>query len=110
MVVLFASLGRKLHANAEGDSEELVDPPKVEEKIGAVPNGLSTDADVAKRFLIRGFDLFFFVLFVILYGFSKKYIFFNCSGSPSQCQGRHSAVMRRSSSFRLRCLDLWTSS
>ncbi|KAM7517278.1 hypothetical protein LguiA_006861 [Lonicera macranthoides] len=48
-MVLFASLGRNLQANAEGDSEELVDPPKVEEKIGAVPNGLSTDADVAKR-------------------------------------------------------------
>ncbi|KAF8023561.1 hypothetical protein BT93_F0924 [Corymbia citriodora subsp. variegata] len=41
--------GRKLHANAEGDSDELVDPPKVEEKLGAVPNGLSTDSDVAKR-------------------------------------------------------------
>ncbi|KAB1200709.1 hypothetical protein CJ030_MR0G006545 [Morella rubra] len=40
--------GRKLHANAEA-SEELVDPPKVEEKLGAVPNGLSTDSDVAKR-------------------------------------------------------------
>lgn len=41
--------GRKLGANAEGDSDELVDPPKVEEKLGAVPNGLSTDSDVAKR-------------------------------------------------------------
>ncbi|XP_010935079.1 endoplasmin homolog [Elaeis guineensis] len=43
--------GRKLHANAEdsGDSDELVDPPKVEEKLGAVPGGLSTDPDVAKR-------------------------------------------------------------
>lgn len=41
--------GRKLRANAEGDSEELVDPPKVEEKLGAVPNGLSTDSDVVKR-------------------------------------------------------------
>lgn len=43
--------GRNLHANAEdsGDSDELVDPPKVEEKLGAVPNGLSTDAEVAKR-------------------------------------------------------------
>ncbi|KAF5462141.1 hypothetical protein F2P56_018171 [Juglans regia] len=40
--------GRKLHANAEA-SEELVDPPKVEEKIGAIPNGLSTDSDVVKR-------------------------------------------------------------
>ncbi|XP_041021405.1 endoplasmin homolog [Juglans microcarpa x Juglans regia] len=40
--------GRKLHANADA-LEELVDPPKVEEKIGAVPNGLSTDSDVVKR-------------------------------------------------------------
>ncbi|GFZ10440.1 chaperone protein htpG family protein [Actinidia rufa] len=46
---VITSPGRKLHANAEGDSEELVNPPKVEEKIGAVPNGLSTDSDVAKR-------------------------------------------------------------
>lgn len=43
--------GRKLHASAEGSSDELVDPPKVEEKIGAVPNGLSTDSDVVKRFV-----------------------------------------------------------
>ncbi|XP_030541425.1 endoplasmin homolog isoform X2 [Rhodamnia argentea] len=41
--------GRKLGANAEGEADELVDPPKVEEKLGAVPNGLSTDSDVAKR-------------------------------------------------------------
>ncbi|KAJ8631582.1 hypothetical protein MRB53_024905 [Persea americana] len=43
---------RKLHANAEenGESEGLVDPPKVEEKVGgAVPDGLSTDSDVVKR-------------------------------------------------------------
>ncbi|RWW68848.1 hypothetical protein BHE74_00023597 [Ensete ventricosum] len=44
---------RNLHANAEdsGDSDELVDPPKVEEKLGAVPSGLSTDAEVAKRYV-----------------------------------------------------------
>lgn len=41
--------GRKIHANAEVDSDAPVDPPKVEEKIGAIPNGLSTDSDVAKR-------------------------------------------------------------
>ncbi|KAG4938640.1 hypothetical protein JHK82_044430 [Glycine max] len=35
-------------ANAEGDSDELVDPPKVEDEIGAVPHGLSTDLDVIK--------------------------------------------------------------
>ena len=50
---VITSPGRKLHANAEGDSEELVNPPKVEEKIGAVPNGLSTDSDVAKRYACK---------------------------------------------------------
>ncbi|XP_057490061.1 endoplasmin homolog [Actinidia eriantha] len=49
LLFILPDQGRKLHANAEGDSEELVNPPKVEEKIGAVPNGLSTDSDVAKR-------------------------------------------------------------
>lgn len=39
-----------MQANAEA-SDEVVDPPKVEEKLGAVPNGLSTDSDVAKRFV-----------------------------------------------------------
>ncbi|KAG5042362.1 hypothetical protein JHK87_006277 [Glycine soja] len=37
-------------ANAEGDSNELVDPPKVEDKIDVVPHGLSTDSDVFKSF------------------------------------------------------------
>ncbi|KAK7382945.1 hypothetical protein VNO78_28609 [Psophocarpus tetragonolobus] len=46
---LFADQGRKFQANAEGDSDDLVDPPKVEDKIGAVPHGLSTDSDVVKR-------------------------------------------------------------
>ncbi|KAF5740875.1 Endoplasmin-like protein [Tripterygium wilfordii] len=49
LLFLLPDQGRKLHANAEVDSEELVDPPKVEDKIGAVPHGLSTDSDVAKR-------------------------------------------------------------
>ncbi|KAL6982509.1 heat shock protein 90 [Sarracenia purpurea var. burkii] len=49
LLFLLPDQGRKIHANAEGDSEELVDPPKVEEKLGAVPNGLSTDSDVAQR-------------------------------------------------------------
>ena len=44
-------LGRRIHANAEGDSEELANPPKVEDKLGAVPNGLSTDSDVVKRLI-----------------------------------------------------------
>ncbi|ONI32372.1 hypothetical protein PRUPE_1G363900 [Prunus persica] len=49
LLSLLPDQGRKLQANAEDSSEELVDPPKVEDKIGAVPNGLSTDSDVAKR-------------------------------------------------------------
>jgi heat shock protein beta len=48
LLFLLPDQGRKLHANAEA-SDEVVDPPKVEEKIGAVPHGLSTDSDVAKR-------------------------------------------------------------
>ncbi|KAL0366023.1 UNVERIFIED_CONTAM: Endoplasmin [Sesamum radiatum] len=43
------SRSRKIHANAKGDSDAPVDQPKVEDKIGAVPNGLSTDSDVSKR-------------------------------------------------------------
>ncbi|XP_057973178.1 endoplasmin homolog [Malania oleifera] len=49
LLSLLPDQGRKLHANAEGNSDEVANPPKVEEKIGAVPNGLSTDSDVAKR-------------------------------------------------------------
>ncbi|KAK9748569.1 hypothetical protein RND81_02G067400 [Saponaria officinalis] len=42
--------GRRVHVNAEDDSDESVNPPKAEEKVGgAVPSGLSTDADVVKR-------------------------------------------------------------
>ncbi|KAJ8760982.1 hypothetical protein K2173_022020 [Erythroxylum novogranatense] len=41
--------GHKLQANAEDDSDDVADLPKVEEKLGAVPHGLSTDSDVAKR-------------------------------------------------------------
>lgn len=41
-----------MRANAEesGESDEVADLPKVEEKLGAVPNGLSTDSEVTKRF------------------------------------------------------------
>jgi len=49
LLFLLPDHGRNLHANAESDADELVDPPKVEEKLGAVPHGLSTDSDVAKR-------------------------------------------------------------
>ncbi|OIV96309.1 hypothetical protein TanjilG_09736 [Lupinus angustifolius] len=49
LLILISDQGRKFEANAESDSEEVVDLPKVEEKIGAVPSGLSTDSDVVKR-------------------------------------------------------------
>ncbi|KAK6793028.1 hypothetical protein RDI58_012109 [Solanum bulbocastanum] len=49
LIFLVPDQGRKVQANAEADSDAPVDPPKVEEKFGAVPNGLSTDSDVAKR-------------------------------------------------------------
>lgn len=49
VISLLNFLGRNLHANAEAESDVPVDPPKVEEKIGAVPHGLSTDSDVVKR-------------------------------------------------------------
>ncbi|KAH6780204.1 Chaperone protein htpG family protein [Perilla frutescens var. hirtella] len=49
LLFLLPDQGRKIHANAEADSDAPVDPPKVEEKIGAVPHGLTTDSDVVKR-------------------------------------------------------------
>lgn len=41
-----------MRANAEEneDSDEVADLPKVEEKLGAIPSGLSTDSEVTKRF------------------------------------------------------------
>ncbi|PNX58428.1 endoplasmin, partial [Trifolium pratense] len=48
LVLKFVSC-QKFQANAEGNSDELVDPPKVEDNIGAVPHGLSTDSEVVKR-------------------------------------------------------------
>lgn len=47
-------IGRKLHANAEGSSEEVSDPPKVEEKLGG-HGGLSTDSDVVHRLVFYTF-------------------------------------------------------
>lgn len=48
---MFGSEGRKIRANAEeSDGDEIVDPPKVEEKIGGFNRGLSTDSDVVKRY------------------------------------------------------------
>ncbi|KAL8466793.1 hypothetical protein ACS0TY_035737 [Phlomoides rotata] len=49
LLFLLPDQGRRIHANAEADSDAPVDPPKVEDKIGAVPHGLSTDSDVVKR-------------------------------------------------------------
>lgn len=49
LLFLLPDQGRKLHANAEDDSEDLANPPKVEEKLGAVPHGKSTDSDVVQR-------------------------------------------------------------
>ena len=45
--------------NAEGDSDELVDPLKVEDKIGVVPHDLSTDSDVVKRCALFDFSFFY---------------------------------------------------
>ncbi|XP_010439073.1 PREDICTED: endoplasmin homolog isoform X3 [Camelina sativa] len=48
LLFLLPDQGRKLHANAEDSSDEVTDPPKVEEKIGG-HGGLSTDSDVVHR-------------------------------------------------------------
>ena len=49
LLFLLPDQGRRIQANAEAESDVPVDPPKVEEKFGAVPHGLSTDSDVVKR-------------------------------------------------------------
>ncbi|KAK9740016.1 hypothetical protein RND81_03G004700 [Saponaria officinalis] len=50
LLFLLPDQGRRIHVNAEDNSEELSNPPKVEEKVGgAVPSGLSTDSDVVQR-------------------------------------------------------------
>ncbi|XP_022884719.1 endoplasmin homolog [Olea europaea var. sylvestris] len=49
LLFLLPDQGRNIQAHAESDSDAPVDPPKVEEKMGAVPSGLSTDSDVTKR-------------------------------------------------------------
>ncbi|ONM61218.1 40S ribosomal protein S4-3 [Zea mays] len=38
-------LSKKLQVNAEESSHDLANPPKVEEKLGVVPHGLSTDSE-----------------------------------------------------------------
>lgn len=52
-----------MRANAEEreDSDEVADLPKVEDKLGAVPNGLSTDSEVTKRFAFSFEPYNFFV-------------------------------------------------
>ncbi|XP_021755954.1 endoplasmin homolog [Chenopodium quinoa] len=49
LLFLLPDQGRNIHANAEEDSDELANPPKIEDNLGAVPHGLSTDSDVVKR-------------------------------------------------------------
>ncbi|CAN7014286.1 unnamed protein product [Brassica rapa subsp. trilocularis] len=48
LLFLLPDQGRKLHANAEDSSDEVTDPPKIEEKLGG-HGGLSTDSDVVHR-------------------------------------------------------------
>ncbi|VAI81297.1 unnamed protein product [Triticum turgidum subsp. durum] len=52
LVLLLTTLpdpAKKLQVNAEESSDEVGDFPKVEEKLGAVPHGLSTDSEVVQR-------------------------------------------------------------
>ncbi|CAN6481324.1 unnamed protein product [Victoria cruziana] len=51
LLSLLPDQGRHLHANAEGNdaSDGPVNPPKVEEKIRAIPDALSTDSEVVQR-------------------------------------------------------------
>ena len=60
----FGFLGRKFQANAEGDSDELVDPPKVKDKISDVPHGLLTDSNVIKRCSLFYFPFSLVLLFL----------------------------------------------
>ncbi|XP_065880229.1 endoplasmin homolog [Euphorbia lathyris] len=49
LLSIISDQGRNLHANAEGDSKDPVNPPKVEDRLGAVPGGSATDSDVVRR-------------------------------------------------------------
>jgi len=62
--------------NAEGDSDELVDPLKVEDKIGVVPHDLSTDSDVVKRCALFDFPFSFSEFISYSDTFSLKGIIF----------------------------------
>ena len=47
----------------QGRFRRAVDPPKVEDKIGVVPHGLSTNSDVVKRCALFDFPFSLFLLF-----------------------------------------------
>ena len=49
ILILLCVAAKRLQVNAEESSDELTDLPKVEEKLGAVPHGLSTDSEVVQR-------------------------------------------------------------
>ncbi|OIT04944.1 endoplasmin-like protein [Nicotiana attenuata] len=49
LLFLLPCQGRRIQANVEAESDIPVDPPKVEEKFGAILHGLSIDSDVVKR-------------------------------------------------------------
>ncbi|CAN1323017.1 Endoplasmin homolog [Linum perenne] len=49
LLCIVSDQGRNLQANAEAESQTPADPPKVEEKLSAVPHGSTTDSDVVKR-------------------------------------------------------------
>ena len=61
-------IGRKLHANAEESSNDVTDPPKVEEKLGG-HGGLSTDSDVVHRLISHMFDFDFINLSSLIFVF-----------------------------------------
>ncbi|KAK2451147.1 Chaperone protein htpG family protein [Trifolium repens] len=58
LFLLFADQGQKFQANAEGNSDELVDPPKVDDKIGAV----LMEFQQIQMWLRGGYDLQFTIL------------------------------------------------
>ncbi|EPS69355.1 hypothetical protein M569_05408 [Genlisea aurea] len=49
ILLVLPDQGRKARVNAESEKDAATGPPKVEEKIGGIPSGLSTDSEVVKR-------------------------------------------------------------
>ncbi|CAN0872001.1 Endoplasmin homolog [Linum grandiflorum] len=49
LLCIVSDQGRNFQANADSESQSPADPPKVEEKLSAVPHGSTTDSDVVKR-------------------------------------------------------------